>query len=72
MNEKNALDAEQMRKIREDILDSIDEELEMALEDGFNENEPQATAEEKAAIYKKQAEHLSGENKELNSENVII
>ena len=31
MTDKYQLDAEQLRKIREDILDSIDEELEMAI-----------------------------------------
>jgi polyphosphate kinase 2 (PPK2 family) len=49
MNEQNQLNAEQLRKIREDILDTIDEELEMALEDGVNENDPLASAEEKVA-----------------------
>ena len=49
MNQQAQIDAEQMRKIREDILDSIDEELEMALEDGVNENDPLASAEEKVA-----------------------
>ena len=29
MNDRPSLDAEQLRKIREDLLDSIDEELEM-------------------------------------------
>lgn len=36
MTDKFQLDAEQLRKIREDILDSIDEELEMAIDDGEN------------------------------------
>ena len=40
MFDKSQFDAEQLRKIREDILDSIDEELEMAIDDGENENEP--------------------------------
>lgn len=47
MQEQSQLNAAQLHKIREDILDSIDEELEMALEDGANENEPLATSEEK-------------------------
>jgi len=34
MKENSQLDAEQLRKIREDILDSIDEELELAMVDG--------------------------------------
>ena len=34
MTNPSQFDAEQLRKIREDILDSIDEELEMTLEDG--------------------------------------
>ena len=33
MNDRSSLDAEQLRKIREDLLDSIDEELEMSLEE---------------------------------------
>ena len=49
MTNQNQLDVEQLRKIREDILDSIDEELEMALEDGENENDPLASPEEKVA-----------------------
>jgi hypothetical protein len=49
MNQQPQLDAEQLRKIREDILDSIDEELEMALEDGVNENDPLTLAEDKVA-----------------------
>ena len=40
MQQKTELDAEQLRKIREDILDSIDEELEMTMDDGENENSP--------------------------------
>ena len=32
------LDDEQIRRLREDILDSIDEELEMSFEDGSDEN----------------------------------
>ena len=32
------LDDEQIRRLREDILDSIDEELEMSFEDGADEN----------------------------------
>ena len=49
MTQAQNLDSEKMRKIREDLLDSIDEELEMALEDGDNENDPLATQEEKVA-----------------------
>ena len=52
MTDKSQFDAEQLRKIREDILDSIDEELEMALEDGENENDPLATPEEKPDIHR--------------------
>ena len=33
------LDEEQIRRLREDILDSLDEELEMSLEDGFDERQ---------------------------------
>ena len=80
MNDKNTLDAEQLRKIREDILDSIDEELEMALEDGFNENEPQATSEEKVARakYFRELLRLQGELVKLqdwvvaNKQKVVI
>ena len=50
MNENSQLDAEQLRKIREDILYSIDEELEMAMEDGENENDPFASDEEKKIV----------------------
>lgn len=50
MKENSQLDAEQLRKIREDILDSIDEELEMAMEDGENENDPFASDEEKKFV----------------------
>ena len=49
MTQAQNLDSEKLRKIREDLLDSIDEELEMALEDGDNENDPLATQEEKVA-----------------------
>ena len=49
MNDRSSLDAEQLRKIREDLLDSIDEELEMSLEDGEDENDPLASAEDKHA-----------------------
>ena len=49
MTQNNSFETEQLRKIREDLLDSIDEELEMALEDGFNENDPLASSEEKRA-----------------------
>lgn len=49
MTNQSSLDADQLRKIREDILDSIDEELEMALEDGVNENDSLATSEDKLA-----------------------
>jgi len=63
MNQQAQIDAEQMRKIREDILDSIDEELEMALEDGVNENDPLASAEEKVAraLYFRELLRLQGE-----------
>ena len=49
MTDKYQFDADQLRKIREDILDSIDEELEMAIDDGENENDPLASPEEKQA-----------------------
>ena len=49
MNDRSSLDAEQLRKIREDLLDSIDEELEMSLEDGEDENDPLASAEDRHA-----------------------
>ena len=49
MEKINPLDTEQIRKIREDLLDSIDEELEMNLDDGENENSPFASNEEKRA-----------------------
>ena len=49
MEKLNQLDAEQLRKIREDLLDSIDEELEMTIDDGENENSPHASDEEKRA-----------------------
>ena len=63
MNENSQLDAEQLRKIREDILDSIDEELEMAMEDGENENDPFASDEEKKnrAVYFRELLRLQGE-----------
>ena len=63
MTDKDQFDAEQLRKIREDILDSIDEELEMALEDGENENDPLATPEEKhaRASYFRELLRLQGE-----------
>ena len=47
MEAKSQLDAAQLKKIRDDILDSIDEELEMAIDDGGNENNLFATEEEK-------------------------
>jgi len=49
MTAKLQLDADQLRKIREDMLDSIDEELEMAFEDGENESEPLTSADERQA-----------------------
>jgi polyphosphate kinase 2 len=49
MNQKSQLDAEQLRKIREDILDSIDEELEMASEDGLDVNDSLPSSDEKVA-----------------------
>ena len=63
MNDKYQIDAEHLRKIREDILDSIDEELEMSLEDGVDENDPLASAEEKAtrANYFRELLRLQGE-----------
>ncbi len=63
MTNQTPLDAEQLRKIREDILDSIDEELEMTLEDGQDENDPLATEEEKKsrAIYFRELLRLQGE-----------
>jgi polyphosphate kinase 2 len=49
MTTQSNINAEQLRKIREDMLDAIDEELEMALEDGVNENDPLANSAEKLA-----------------------
>lgn len=67
------LDAEQLKKIREDILDSIDEELEMALEDGVNENDPLATSEEKVARahYFRELLRLQGELVKLQDLSLI-
>jgi hypothetical protein len=63
MNDKPSLDAEQLRKIREDLLDSIDEELEMSMEDGEDENSPHASPEEKQAraTYFRELLRLQGE-----------
>ena len=63
MEAKSQLDAAQLKKIRDDILDSIDEELEMAIEDGGNENNLFATEEEKKsrAIYFRELLRLQGE-----------
>ena len=63
MTDKYQLDAEQLRKIREDILDSIDEELEMAIDDGENENDPLASPEERQArvSYFRELLRLQGE-----------
>ena len=63
MEAKSQLDAAQLKKIRDDILDSIDEELEMAIEDGENENNLFATEEEKKsrAIYFRELLRLQGE-----------
>ena len=63
MEKLNQLDAEQLRKIREDLLDSIDEELEMAMDDGENENSPHASDEEKRAraVYFRELLRLQGE-----------
>ena len=63
MEAKSQLDAAQLKKIRDDILDSIDEELEMAFEDGGNENNLFATEEEKKsrAIYFRELLRLQGE-----------
>jgi polyphosphate kinase 2 len=74
------LDTEQLRKIREDLLDSIDEELEMALEDGENENHPHASSEEKRAraLYFRELLRLQGELVKLqdwvvaNKQKVVI
>jgi polyphosphate kinase 2 len=74
------LDTEQLRKIREDLLDSIDEELEMALEDGENENHPHASSEEKRAraLYFRELLRLRGELVKLqdwvvaNKQKVVI
>jgi polyphosphate kinase 2 (PPK2 family) len=49
MTPNTELDADYLRKIREDLLDSIDEELEMALDDGITDNDPNASAEHKRA-----------------------
>lgn len=80
MQEQSQLNAAQLHKIREDILDSIDEELEMALEDGANENEPLATSEEKVARahYFRELLRLQGELVKLqdwvvaNKQKVVI
>ena len=63
MEKINPFDAEQLRKIREDLLDSIDEELEMNLDDGENENSPYASDEEKRAraVYFRELLRLQGE-----------
>ena len=63
MTDKDQFDAEQLRKIREDILDSIDEELEMAIDDGENENDPLASPEERQArvSYFRELLRLQGE-----------
>ena len=63
MEAKSQLDAAQLKKIRDDILDSIDEELEMTIEDGGNENNLFATEEEKKsrAIYFRELLRLQGE-----------
>ena len=63
MQQKTELDAEQLRKIREDILDSIDEELEMTMDDGENENSPLANEEERKAraVYFRELLRLQGE-----------
>ena len=63
MEKLNQLDAEQLRKIREDLLDSIDEELEMTMDDGENENSPFASNEEKRAraVYFRELLRLQGE-----------
>jgi polyphosphate kinase 2 len=63
MTDKSQFDAEQLRKIREDILDSIDEELEMAIDDGENENDPLASPEERQArvSYFRELLRLQGE-----------
>jgi polyphosphate kinase 2 len=63
MEKLNQLDAEQLRKIREDLLDSIDEELEMTIDDGENENSPHASDEEKRAraVYFRELLRLQGE-----------
>jgi polyphosphate kinase 2 len=63
MTNPSQFDAEQLRKIREDILDSIDEELELTLEDGQDENDPLATEEERKsrAIYFRELLRLQGE-----------
>jgi len=63
MSDKTPLDEAQLCKIREDILDSIDEELEMALEDGENENNPFDNDEEKKArvLYFRELLRLQGE-----------
>lgn len=63
MSDRPTLDAEQLRKIREDLLDSIDEELEMALDDGVHEHDPLALAQEKQnrANYFRELLRLQGE-----------
>ena len=63
VTDKYQFDAAQLRKIREDILDSIDEELEMAIEDGENENDPLSNPEERIAraSYFRELLRLQGE-----------
>ncbi len=63
MSDRPTLDAEQLRKISEDLLDSIDEELEMALDDGVHEHDPLALAQEKQnrANYFRELLRLQGE-----------
>ena len=63
VTDKYQFDAAQLRTIREDILDSIDEELEMAIEDGENENDPLSNPEERIAraSYFRELLRLQGE-----------
>ncbi|NBX62787.1 MAG: polyphosphate kinase 2, partial [Betaproteobacteria bacterium] len=63
MNTTSPLDADQLKKIREDLLDSIDEELEMTIDDGINENSVDVSDEEKRSrvLYFRELLRLQGE-----------
>jgi polyphosphate kinase 2 len=80
MNNSEPLNAEQLQKIREDILDSLDEELEMTLEDGVNENDSLSSSEDRASRmrYFRELLRLQGELVKLqdwvvaNKQKVVI